>query len=857
MTDEPTKTPDISDRRGIPPRNPSPRNPSRGLGWRMATKLALARLALAWEYAWPAFWPVVAVAGIFLTLALLDALPALPAWLHAAVLMVLAGLFLWSGWRAIRRLTWPRHEQARRRLEEASGLQHRPLQAMDDALALGRGDPAARALWEAHRTRMAAQVRKLRIGTPTPGLARRDPWALRAVLALCLVVAVAAGWQDPLMRFERALSPAFDPSASKQTVALDLWITPPEYTGLAPLFPLRGKKAPAAAQTEATEPQERSQAADAKETFPALRVPVGSSLTAQLQGAKGDRVVLETGTESHEFEAVDATFSRIVRKVEQGGPLSVMLGNEKLARWQVALIPDTPPTIELADKPGTTPAAALRLSYVGSDDYGVTEARVEIKRTYERGAVIGKAIHKVDLPLPSRNARSIRETAFLDLAPHRWAGQPVIIELIAKDALGQETRSEPLRMVLPERVFNHPVARAIVEVRKRLVEQPENRRRAVNELGEIASVPGAFGHDSVVYLALAAARSRLFHDATEEAIDPVSGLLWDTALRLEDGRLSVAERELQRIQKALMKALAEGAPDAELERLMRELQMAMNRYMQALAEQMRRNPQNQKTVDFDPKTMRMMRGEDLQRMMEQIREMMRSGARQAAREMLARLQQMMQNMRSMQTVRMRGGQGRAGSPMRQLQDLIRRQQELQNKTFRSGQGGQQMPGAADQQALRELLSQLRKGMPGQGQRPGQGQQPGQGPGQLLDQADREMQRSQRALEGGQRSDSVGAQGRALDQLRRAGRGMMQQMMERFARESGQPNGQRNGRNNPRRDPLGREVMGEDTDSNDVSIPDAGSIQRARQILDELRRRSGQSSRPQLELDYINRLLQRF
>ena len=75
--------------------------------------------------------------------------------------------------------------------------------------------------------------------------------------------------------------------------------------------------------------------------------------------------------------------------------------------------------------------------------------------------------------------------------------------------------------------------------------------------------------------------------------------------------------------------------------------------------------------------------------------------------MLARLQQMMQNMRSMQMVRMRGGQNRAGGPLRQLQELIRRQQELQNRTFRSGQPGQQMPGAADQQALRDMLQQLR------------------------------------------------------------------------------------------------------------------------------------------------------
>jgi len=823
------------------------------------TKLFLARLVLAWEAAWPALWPVVAVIGVYLALALFDVLPEFTPWLHAAILALGAGLVCFTAYRAIRCLTWPDREQARRRLETASGLDHRPLQAMDDTLSLGRNDPATRALWEAHRARMAEEAKRLRIGAPSPELARRDPWALRSALALSLVIAVAIGWQDPLLRLERALSPALGGDKGKQAMALDLWITPPDYTGLPPMFPLRGKGSGNPPATEKAVPVEAAdnQTAKAEPAPPTLKIPVGSILTAQVQGSDGKTFQLESGAAPHDFEAVDKTFSRITHKIVEGGPLRVTSADQELAAWTVEIIPDTPPVIAFPEKakPSATPTAALQLFYEGSDDYGVIEARAEIKRTYERGAVVGKAVHTIELAMPARGARTFSETMTVDLSPHRWAGQPVILQLFARDAAGQESVSEPLKMILPEREFNHPVARAIIETRKRLAEQPENRRRAVNRLGEIASVPGAFNHDSVVYLALAAARSRLFHDSTEDAIEPVLALLWDTALRLEDGRLSVAERELRRIQQALMKALAEGASDAELEKLMRELRQAIARYMQALAEQMRRNPQNQNVVDFDPNTMRMMRTEDLARMMEQIRDLMRSGARQAAREMLARLQQMLQNMRSMQMVRMRSGQGRgrAGGPMRQLQDLIRRQQQLQNRTFRGGQPGQPMPGAADQQALRQMLQQLRGMMPG----PGQGQQQGNGPSQMLDRADQEMQRALRALEGGQRMDAVGAQGRALESLRRAGRGMMRQMMERFARESGQPNNQQNRRNQPRRDPLGREVMGEDVDTHDVTIPDASAIQRARHILDELRRRSGQSNRPRLELDYINRLLQRF
>jgi hypothetical protein len=238
---------------------------------------------------------------------------------------------------------------------------------------------------------------------------------------------------------------------------------------------------------------------------------------------------------------------------------------------------------------------------------------------------------------------------------------------------------------------------------------------------------------------------------------------------------------------------------------------------------------------------------------------MRSGARDAARQMLSQLQQMMESLRAMQFARMPSGAMNGTSAMRQLQDLIRRQQQLMDRTFRNGKPGQGqqggMPSPADQRALQQMLRQMRNMM--QGMRQGQGQQGQQGPGQFLDRADDAMGRAARALERGQSGEAVGSQGEAIDQLRRAGRGMMQQMMDRFARDTGTNPNRANERGQPRRDPLGREVMGEDADSSDVTIPDEGGLARARQILDELRRRAGESERPRIELDYINRLLDRF
>jgi len=365
----------------------------------------------------------------------------------------------------------------------------------------------------------------------------------------------------------------------------------------------------------------------------------------------------------------------------------------------------------------------------------------------------------------------------------------VIIDMIAADGQKQIGHAESIKMILPERAFNHPVARAIIEQRRKLTEQPELRGRVLRELAGIASVPGNFNHDSVVYLSLASARSRLVHDQTKATISPIIKQLWGTALRIEDGRLSIAERNLRRIQNAFMRALAKGTSNKELDRLMRELRRAIARFMQALREQIRRNPNAQKAVEFEPSTMRLFRTEDLNRMLSQIRYLMRAESRQAARELLARLQQMLQGMRSIQIMRQLSGRdGRQGGSLRQLQRLIQRQQQLMERTFRSSRLGQRQgraPSGAEQQAIRDALQKLRSMMPGQNpdQQPGRGH--GMGPGQALDRANRAMGNAARSLEGGRPVDAAGSQGQALDALRRAGRGIMQQMMDQVARQSGQ------------------------------------------------------------------------
>ena len=119
-----------------------------------------------------------------------------------------------------------------------------------------------------------------------------------------------------------------------------------------------------------------------------------------------------------------------------------------------------------------------------------------------------------------------------------------------------------------------------------------------------------------------------------------------------------------------------------------------------------------------------------------------------------------------------------------------------------------------------------------------------------------------SLGSGQLGQAVGPQGQALEALQQAGRGMIRQMMSQFARGSGIGIGRDFNPLRGMRDPLGRDWGDEDQDGvgddiNRVKIPDIGTMERIQDILDELRNRAGQRHRPQLELDYIDRLLRRF
>lgn len=843
-------------------------------GASLERKLKLSSAALYLERVWPRIWLLVGLAVIFVLVSLMGLWPEMHQHFHMGLLSAF-GLGAAASLITVLRVRWPSREEALRRLESRSGVRHRPASSYEDKLTINNNDPATRQIWEAHKLRLSQQIAKLHVEAPEPRTDRYDPFALRAALLLGTIVALVIVGDGARDRLASAFQ--FGPTSLPAAVRLDAWLTPPPYTRKPPVLLADGGRGGV-----------NPVYADGKP----ITIPAGSVLIARSSGTSAKKLSVETRTTGGTSDRVegktissDGQVSEVRATITQSGTVAIFEGHNVITRWTFSVTPDHAPSIALAKDPEVTLRGGLKLTYKVEDDYGLASAEAKFEPLAEdpgdpktEWARIGKLQGPrppIDRPpvlalrLPATKAKTPDVSTYNDLTSHAWGGRRVRMTLVARDHAGNIGKSIPVEMLFPERRFSNQLARSITELRRNLAMDArvsENVRRALDAL---TFEPEGFIDDTSVFLGLRSVYHTLGRDRTRATISGAVDHLWHIAVRIEDGRnLSDSARRLRDIQRELAKALRDGASDQEIERLMKELRQALNQYLEQLQRQARDQP-----MQFPPDLMpgQSLSQRDLDRMLRDLENMARNGSREMAQQMLDQLQTLLDQLQAGRMGQGRQGQGRGNQQMMQMLDqfgnIIGQQQRLMDDTFETrrregsegqqeqpgqqGQQGQQAPGNSPgelgnrQRTLRDQLDQLRRGLQQFGQ---------QEPGQLKEAGDA-MNNAERALRDGDLETATREQGRALDQLRQGAQQMARNMLRRMQPQLGQGPGR--SMDTPR-DPLGRPQSTEGPDlGSSVRIPEEIDMQRAREILEELRRRAGEQNRPLIELDYIERLLERF
>ena len=496
----------------------------------------------------------------------------------------------------------------------------------------------------------------------------------------------------------------------------------------------------------------------------------------------------------------------------------------------------------------------------------------------------------------------------VDLSEHPWAGAKVTMRLSAVSITGKTGESAPIEMTLPQRLFHNPLARALVEQRRNLILDPDHAPKQVETaLTGLTVAPELFDTPANIYLGLKQAKTSLQHAHSDPELLDVAALLWAMALQLENGDASKAEKDLRAAEQALREALKRGASDEEIKKLMQQLREAANRFMSEMA---RNSDPNSNPEDQN------VQSQDLDKMMDQMEDAARNGSREDAQAMLDQMQEMFENMRSAQDGQESPGEREMRKQIGELEKLLRDQQALRDDTFRSDQkdrarkrarrnrsspdqqdlqgqpdqdgsnppdqsdndsdqGDKQDQDQADkgqpqlgdrQQELRDRLAELQRKLKSLGMKGEKGFDDAQGD---MKEAEGDLKGSQgkegQSGQGGQsgKGAAVDAQGRALEALRDGAEGLQKQM-------DGQGQGKGKGKGGkgsyvarrsrqgqtPGDDPLGRGAEGEKGREDGPLKQSAGAAERARRVMEELRRRLADPARPVDERDYLERLMKR-
>lgn len=847
---------------------------------RRAVGMTLA--GLWWERLARAWWPAATLLALGVAALVVGLVAALPS---AALggLSVVWGLALaatlLAGWGRFRR---PTRREALARVDQR--LPGRPLSALGDRMALG--GPGAGALWQAHLAGASRAAAGARPVAPDARLATRDPFALRLAGLTALAMALLFGGVGPAGQGLGALAASWRPAdrPAEGTVATgpswEGWAEPPRHTRRPTIYlnALRDD---------------------------ALTVPEGTVMSFRLYG---EGLAVE-----HDIGPSDAAPPEAPRfsAVQDG---TIRVGGRS---FSVAVEPDAPPQVWLAVLAERRADGRLAQGFSAEDDHGVVSGLAtfaldlpEVDRRHGLAAAPEPRDPLVlDLALPATGQRrQVAGTLTADLARHPWANLPVRVTLTVRDGLGQSAETPATAMVLPGRRFFDPVAAGLAEMRRDLLWSRDNAARSARLLRAMVWRPDRNVPPEAAAAIVEAVRTLEDAPLAPDARDRVADVLWEAALLIEDGGLGDALERMRQAQERLSEAIRNGASPDEIQKLMDELRAATDDYTRMLAE---RGEDPAARFDRSEQQGQRITGDQIQQMMDEIQRLMNEGRMAEAQELLGQFNRMMENMQVREGEGGEGGEGGpAGRSMERLGETLRDQQRLADDAMReaqrdpfgqgAGQGrapdesspGGDQPGAGQpgddpsgggqggggeggdgsladrQRGLREELGRQ------QGLLPGQGTAQGQAARDRLDDAGRAMADAERALRDGDPAGSLEAQADAIEAMREGMRALGDLARSQAGDQGqGQPGqGDQPGQGVPRADggegqsgylpgldPLGRATQGQGGNvTTGEPLADAERrTDRARELQDEIRRRSGDTERPRDERDYLGRLLDRF
>jgi len=855
-----------------------------------------------------AFWPFWTV--LFFVLAPLmfgwhEVVPLGVFW-GAGALSVLAALvtLIWG----VRRFRVPSQAEALVRVD--ASLPGRPISAIADTQAIGSGDRASEAVWRAHLDRMEARTRDARPVQPDLRVADKDPFGLRFIALLFFVTALLFG---SLLRVGTVGEVV---AQQDQTLATgpvwEGWVEPPAYTGRPSIYlndipagPLRVPEgsqvtlrlygevgALTVAETVSGRTGEVAPASDPQQQFDVmssgtLRIAGPTDTTWEITAIEDTvpTVALAGPIEADAMGELSQPFTATDDYGVDFGTATIRLDLAEVDRRYGLTVDPDPIEPLVLDLPMPFTGDRSDFEEVLIDDLSqhplanlpvtiqleVTDASGQVGVSEQSGLILpgrrffqplARAVieQRRDLMWSKANARRVNQV--LRAVSNRPEGfftsettylrmRTIIrrLENMTEFGITDEGQAEVVEALWDL---------AIQLEDGRLADARERLRRAQERLAEAMRNGASDEEIAELMQELREATDDYLRMLAEQA-EPSDGT--DMADSGQQGQ-QMGMDELQALMDRIQELMQEGRM-AEAQELMEQLNELMEnlRVTQGEGGEGQQGPGEQSMQDL-AETLRDQEdlSDDAFRDLQQQGE---SGEQQGEGQpgQPSTPGQQGQTQQGQNPGQPQGQQGQSGNQPNQGgqqgqgQGVGNEARDGQQRGDGAGGEGDERSLTERQRALRDELQRQRESLPNL---PGES---GAIARRSLERAEGAMEGAEDALREGDLPEAIDRQAEAMDALRNGMRELGQALAENQNAQPGQGTEQgqaSNSQSESQRDPLGREMGNTGQLGTDQNLLGGLDInRRAEELLDELRRRSAEQERPEIERDYLRRLLDQF
>lgn len=263
----------------------------------------------------------------------------------------------------------------------------------------------------------------------------------------------------------------------------------------------------------------------------------GSVIDLKVTGTKWAPTVLLSDGSKVAFEQLGDNEFIASTQINTQTSWALMQGSYKIGEWPIIVIDDREPEIDhFTIEEYENDKGYLAFKVDVDDDRKLMNAFIAIQDQNGNQEEIKS--------LAIRNVRSINSIYYADFSGSLSAGETANILLSIEDEAGQKTTSILKDILIPEKVYEHPVAGNLIDLRLELMEPSYDKKRILRHLKALGLLGEKEGLPAVYYMALRSAYWRLANPTEENDVVTARDLLWDTAQTLENRGIGVIESDL-------------------------------------------------------------------------------------------------------------------------------------------------------------------------------------------------------------------------------------------------------------------------------------------------------------------------